>query len=73
MNKAPLPVRESQEPPFERFLRHCARYWAIAPKCYPRGVFKFHSIEEAQEARQHTHDPLQIRVIRGSAFVTAWT
>ena len=35
----------------ERFLRHCARYWAIAPKRYPRGVFKFRSIEEAQEAR----------------------
>jgi hypothetical protein len=51
MNKAPVLVRESQEPPFERFLRHCARYWAIAPKRYPRGVFKFRSIEEAQEAR----------------------
>ena len=32
---------------FDRFLRHCARYWAIAPKVYPRGVFKFRSIEEA--------------------------
>jgi len=50
MNKAP--VRESREPDFERFLRHCARYWAIAPKCYPRGVFKFRSIEEAQKARE---------------------
>jgi hypothetical protein len=35
-----------------RFLRHCARYWAIAPKQYPRGVFKFRSIEEAQKARE---------------------
>jgi hypothetical protein len=52
MNKAPVLVRESQEPPFERFLRHCARYWAIAPRQYPRGVFKFRSIEEAQEARK---------------------
>jgi len=50
MNKAPLP--ESQEPPFERFLRHCARWWAIAPKHYPRGVFKFRTIEEAQKARE---------------------
>ena len=25
---------------FERFLRHCARYRAIAPKQYPRGVLK---------------------------------
>jgi len=37
----------------ERFLRHCARYWAIAPKVYPRGVFKFRTIEEAQKARDH--------------------
>ena len=29
MNKAS--VDESEEPPFERFLRLCARYWAIAP------------------------------------------
>jgi len=50
MNKAPAP--ESREPDFERFLRHCARYWAIAPKRYPRGVFKFRSIEEAQKARE---------------------
>ena len=50
MNKAPLP--ESREPPFERFLRHCARWRAIAPKHYPRGVFKFRTIEEAQKARE---------------------
>ena len=49
MNKAPEP--SSQEPPFERFLRLCAQYWAIAPQRYPRGVFKFRSIEEAQKAR----------------------
>jgi hypothetical protein len=45
MNKAP--ESSSQEPPFERFLWLCAQYWAIAPKRYPRGVFKFRSIEEA--------------------------
>ena len=50
MNKAPLP--ESDESPFERFLRHCERYWAIAPKKYPRGVFKFRNLEEAQKARE---------------------
>jgi hypothetical protein len=49
MNKAPEP--DSQVPPFERFLRLCALYSAIAPKRYPRGVFKFRSIEEAQSAR----------------------
>jgi hypothetical protein len=36
---------------FERFVRHCARYWAISPRTYPRGVFKFRNIEEAQAAR----------------------
>ena len=50
MNKAP--VRESPEHPFERFLRLCARYWSVTPKRYPRGVFKFRTIEEAQAARE---------------------
>jgi hypothetical protein len=53
MNQAPL--RELRSSDFERFLRHCARYWAISPKRYPRGVFKFHNIEDAQKARKkHT-------------------
>lgn len=55
MNKAKVP--ESRKPDFEQFLRHCERYWAIAPKRYPRGVFKFRSIEEAQKAREK-HTPL---------------
>lgn len=50
MNKAAVP--KSPEQSFDRFLRHCARYWAIAPKRYPRGVFKFRTIEEAQAARK---------------------
>jgi hypothetical protein len=37
---------------FDRFVRHCARYWALAPRRYPRGVFKFRSIEEAQRGRE---------------------
>jgi hypothetical protein len=49
MNHAP--VFRARLPDVERFLRHCARYWAIAPKVYPRGVFKFRTIEEAQKAR----------------------
>jgi hypothetical protein len=49
MNKAPEP--SSQEPPFERFVQLCAQYWTIAPKRFPRGVFKFRTIEEAQKAR----------------------
>jgi hypothetical protein len=40
---------------FNRFVRLCARYWTISPRTFPRGVFKFRSIEEAQAA----HDSLQ--------------
>jgi hypothetical protein len=49
MNRAPLARGESSD--FHRFLRHCARYWAIAPKAHPRGVVKFRSLAEAQQAR----------------------
>ena len=52
MNAAQAPARP--EDAFERFLRHCARYWSISPRSYPRGVFKFRSIEEAQAARAPT-------------------
>jgi len=37
---------------FERFVRHCARYWRLAPRTYPRGVIKFRTLEEAQAARR---------------------
>jgi hypothetical protein len=40
-----------QQPDFERFLRHCARYRLISPKTYPRGVFRFRTLTEAQAAR----------------------
>jgi hypothetical protein len=43
---------ETGEADFDRFLRHCARFWALAPRKYPRGVFKFRTIEEAQQARE---------------------
>lgn len=46
------PVRASSEAGVERFFRHCARYWAVAPRSYPRGVFRFRSIDEAQDARR---------------------
>lgn len=45
----PLPVRDGG---FERFVRRCARYWRLAPRVYPRGVVRFRSIEEAQQARE---------------------
>ena len=50
MNAAPIWATGAD--PFERFLRHCARYRAIFPRRYPRGVFKFRSIAEAQAARR---------------------
>lgn len=46
------PVVSSGAATFDRFLRHCARYWKISPRRYPLGVFKFRSIEDAQAARQ---------------------
>jgi hypothetical protein len=51
MNAATADAGDSD---FDRFLRHCARYWSLAPRIYPRGVFKFRSIEEADRAR-HAH------------------
>jgi hypothetical protein len=50
MAAAPVVVRPGEG--FERFARHCTRYWAIAPRVYPRGVFRFRSIAEAQAARE---------------------
>ena len=41
---------------FERFLRHCARYREISPRVFPRGVFRFRSLEEAQRARRLWRD-----------------
>lgn len=32
----------------EAFFRHCARYWTMAPRVYPRGVFKLRSFDEAE-------------------------
>jgi hypothetical protein len=45
------PPEEARGGSFDRFLRHCARYRRISAKTYPRGVFKFRSLEEAQAAR----------------------
>ena len=45
MNRAP--VRLDPGADVERFFRHCARYWALSPRSYPRGVFKFRSIDDA--------------------------
>jgi hypothetical protein len=50
MNAADTIVRRDAD--FDQFLRHCARYWQLSPRIYPRGVFKFRSIEEAEAARR---------------------
>jgi hypothetical protein len=50
MNAAPVVAASAES--FERFLRHCSRYRAIAPRVYPRGTFRFRTVEEAQAARQ---------------------
>jgi len=41
MNRAARPPGTAN---FDQFLRHCARYWTIAPREYPRGVFRFRSV-----------------------------
>lgn len=43
-------VLTSEPDDVERFFRHCARYWALAPRRYPRGVFKFRSVEDMRNA-----------------------
>ena len=49
MNAAAVIAAEAD---IERFLRHCARYWLLAPRRYPRGVFKFRTLDDAQRARE---------------------
>lgn len=50
MNSAPLQAPAGQG--FERFVRHNMRWWAMVRRSYPRGVFKFRSVEQAQAARE---------------------
>jgi hypothetical protein len=50
MSNAPIIVPPDEG--FERFARHCARYRKIAPRAYPKGVFRFRSLAEAQAARE---------------------
>lgn len=54
MSAASAPRRSSDG--FERFLRHCARYREISPRVFPRGVFKYRSLEEAQRDRRRWRD-----------------
>jgi hypothetical protein len=65
MAAAPVVVPLSEG--FERFARQCARYWKIAPRVYPRGVFRFRSLAEAQAAREQVTDDNVARVRAASS------
>ncbi len=54
MDAAPVVVPPVEG--FERFARHCARFWRVAPRVYPRGVYRFRSLQEAQAARERVTD-----------------
>lgn len=54
---------------FERFARHCARFWTIAPRSYPRGVLRFRSLAEAQTARDRVTDENAARFRASAAAV----
>jgi len=53
---AAAPVVVPPDKGFERFARQCARYWKIAPRVYPRGVFRFRTLADAQAAREQVTD-----------------
>lgn len=53
---AAAPVIVTPGEGFERFARHCARYWRIAPRAYPQGVYRFRTLAEAQAARERVRD-----------------
>ena len=60
MAKAPVVVSSGDG--FERFARQCARYWRIAPRVYPRGVFRFRTLADAQAARERVTDDNVARI-----------
>ena len=55
MNAAP--VRADERDAFDRLVRQCARFRLMSHRTYPRGVFRFRSIEEAQFAREFQEQP----------------
>ncbi len=64
---AAAPVVVPADESFERFARQCSRYWRIAPRVYPRGVFRFRTLAEAQEARERVTDE-NVRRLRAARF-----
>ncbi|MCC7125890.1 MAG: hypothetical protein IT178_13645 [Acidobacteria bacterium] len=59
------PVERSDDDSFDRFLRHCARIRALSPRVYPRGVFRYRSLEEAQRAREQ-FDAAEVSIHEGT-------
>lgn len=51
-------VRRAGGGDVEAFFRHCARYWALAPRVYPRGVFRLRSMEDADRLSER-HRPAE--------------
>ena len=56
MNAAP--IRATAEDAFDRFLRHCVRYFAVHPRISRRGVLRFGSLQEAQAARRRISETM---------------
>lgn len=59
MNRAAVP--SSAEQSFERFLRHCARYWAIAPSVTRVGSLSFVLSKRHRRNARNTQPELWIR------------
>lgn len=60
----PVPPAETLEDRMRRITALWARSWAMSPRVYPRGVFKFKSLEEAQAARERVTQENVDRIAR---------
>jgi hypothetical protein len=60
----PVPPPETLEELWKRITALWARSWALSPMIYPKGVFKFRSIEEAQAARERVTQENVDRIAR---------
>lgn len=60
----PVPTPENPEELWRRITALWARSWVLSPMIYPKGVFKFRSIEEAQAARERVTQENVDRIAR---------
>lgn len=60
----PVPPPETPEELWKRIKELWARSWELSPMIYPKGVFKFRSIEEAQAAREQVTQENVDRIAR---------